>query len=928
MAGICETWITGANNDTTARIKSYGYSLFHSFRNERRGGGVALLYKTCYKLSPVKASKCYKSFEYIAASFKTITGTSVMFVIMYRPGSMSSVFNQEIDHFLSEVQPKCDCLVLAGDLNIHFDQMNNKLFKQALDVFQSYGLERNVFEPTHISGGSLDQIFIFSLKNQLNCEIKIDSTRAISSDHFPVYCYLTLAFEKKFIKNITYRKLCSIDNESFAMELQNITNNIKLDSHSFHDSVRKLTGDFTDLLDIHAPIVSRKVSTIESAPWFDKEYRQLRKLRRKAERELKKPDCTLSDRIAFKEACYECSIMANQKKKDYFKKVISNAHGNPRILYKMVNKALDRKQSRPLPTYTNDLNKLTRDFNSYFLDKVDKIRKEMITSENKPTNDFTEAQNEIPHMRQLHEFRPTTINELKEIINDTGIKCSPADILPQKLLKENIEVLMPTLVDLVNLSLSSGSVNGVKMADIVPLLKGETLDPNLLKNFRPISNLTFLGKLIERVVLKQLNEHLVCNNLNCEEQSAYKKQHSTETLTIRIWNDLLVASDDKSATIVMMLDLSAAFDTVDHDLLLRILRNEIGLGGKVLLWFTSFLKSRSQRVRLGNITSDELIIKFGVPQGSVLGPVLFNIYIRSIYKYVKKFGFLIHGYADDHQIMKKFKASSQGIVLIHELKHCFQRIKEWMNLYFLQMNDTKTQMIVYGPPKVLQEFTVHGINIGSETTIRFISEVKNLGVYMDSSLTLAKQVIELKKKCFFTIRNICKIRFLLTRDQIKIIINSLVVSCLDYCNGIYYGISEKLLHQLQLIQNACSKVIMGKYKHDHLEDDLKTLHWLNVRKRVLFKIGLLAYKSVNGLTPQYLQELFQYCHHGHALKLIVPSCHSLKHYGQRSFSVIGPRLFNNLPSHITECDSVNSFKTALKTFLFNLSDYEVKLLVL
>ena len=271
-------------------------------------------------------------------------------------------------------------------------------------------------------------------------------------------------------------------------------------------------------------------------------------------------------------------------------------------------------------------------------------------------------------------FEPATLDELKEIIDEFGIKCSPSDILPTTLLKENISILLPLLLQIVNASLTQGSMDGVKLADIVPLLKSNSLDPNVLKNFRPVSNLTFLGKLIERVVLKRLNDHLDNHNLHCPEQSAYKKTFSTETLLIRIWNDLLVASDEKSATVVMMLDLSASFDTVDHNLLLNILMKEIGLRGTVLKWFTSFLKDRAQRIRLGSTLSEEIVIKFGVPQGSVLGPVLFNLYIRSIYRFVQGLDFTIYGYADDHQILKRFKPINQCETLLSKLRGCFKSI--------------------------------------------------------------------------------------------------------------------------------------------------------------------------------------------------------------------------------------------------------------
>ena len=227
--------------------------------------------------------------------------------------------------------------------------------------------------------------------------------------------------------------------------------------------------------------------------------------------------------------------------------------------------------------------------------------------------------NSNPSNSKLKTFTPTTIDELRSIIHETGLKTSTNDPLPKSMIGDDIEFWLPYLCDLVNCSLNSGSIEGAKLAHLTPLIKSNSLDPTDLKNYRPISNLSFIGKLIERVVLKRLNDHMAQNNLQIPFQSAYKKHHSTETLLIRIVNDLLITIDENKATVVMLLDLSAAFDTVDHNKLLNILKYKMGLEGEALNWFRSFLCGGCQKVRVEGYESVEILIKFGVPQGSVWG---------------------------------------------------------------------------------------------------------------------------------------------------------------------------------------------------------------------------------------------------------------------------------------------------------------------
>ena len=902
IASICETWLSDATNATTSIIKSYGYSILHDFRLEQRGGGVAVIFKKGLAVLPYKFDKSFQTFEFTAVWLKTGT-TKIVLVTMYRPGALTSVFSHELDQLLSGISPNTDELILAGDLNIHFE--NNKgIEKQCLDVFKSYGLKKLVNEPTHIGGGSLDQIFLFSLNKTIDSSVKIEPLCAMGSDHFPVFCNFNVQLNGKYFKEIEVRRLRQINNESFSVDLKNILDSLFMDQQ-FGFVIKDLSTALQKLVDYHAPKFIKSISVVDKAPWFNKEYRELRKLRRQAER---KKHISEEAFLLYKDLCKKASDLANTKKKEFFSNKIQQSKGNSRTLYKVVNKVLDKQQTNVLPE-TDDIECLAKNFNQFYVDKIEKIRDKMV-----PTN--TAEQRSDYMSTPLFEFRPTNIDEIKDIIAECGIKCSPADMLPEMLLKENIGSLLPAIVDLVNLSLSSGSMDGVKLADIAPLIKDKTMDTNELNNYRPVSNLTFLGKLIERVVLRRLEEHMHQNNLDCPEQFAYKKHHSTETILLKITNDLLIAADEQTATVVLLLDLSAAFDTVDHSLLLKILKHEIGIKGTALSWFASFLKGRSQRIRLGHITSETITIKFGVPQGSVLGPVLFNIYIRSIYCYVKNLGFKIYGYADDHQLSKTLTPLVQVDILTNQLNECFSVIGKWMTQYYLQLNESKTEIIVFGSSRNLKNIVINGVNLISGTTIRFVSNVKNLGVQMDNHLNFDKQISCLKKKSFHTIRNLSKVRFLLNEEQMKLVVNSMVISCLDYCNCLYYGIAERLLDQLQVIQNAAAKLITRKYKYDHVGDDLYNLHWLQIRKRIIFKIALLAYKAVNGHAPVFIQDMFTYSYQGYTPRLMIPNINS--RFGQRSFSFIGPKVFNNLPLHIITAENTTVFKKRLKTFLFEL----------
>ena len=277
-----------------------------------------------------------------------------------------------------------------------------------------------------------------------------------------------------------------------------------------------------------------------------------------------------------------------------------------------------------------------------------------------------------------------------------GQKGCSLDPLPTDLVKEHADDLVPLVTSIINESLKSGVVPAqLKQAIIVPILKKSGLDSNILKNFRPISNLPFLSKILEKVVLGQLQQHLSDNKLLEVNQSAYRKGHSVETAVLSVMDNLLTKTDEKFVTLISLLDLSAAFDTLDHSILLRRLEVSFGIKGIVLAWFTSYVSGRFQSVIVSGNVSNPRPLLYGVPQGSVLGPVLFTLYSQPLSDVIHRHNCSFHKYADDTQISQSGAPEDIGLTMI-SIQECICAISHWMDSNKLMLNTDKTEAMIVG----------------------------------------------------------------------------------------------------------------------------------------------------------------------------------------------------------------------------------------
>ena len=331
----------------------------------------------------------------------------------------------------------------------------------------------------------------------------------------------------------------------------------------------------------------------------------------------------------------------------------------------------------------------------------------------------------------LHNLTHVTDEEVRRLVLSAPCKSSDLDPIPTSLVKDCIDILVTPIVSIVNISLSEGCFpTHVKSALVSPLLEKPTLNRDGMKNYRPVSNLRFLSKILENVVANRLNVHINSSHTSNDYQSAYRKFNSTETALLKIHNDILSSMDDGRVTALTLFDLFAAFDTIDHSILLRRLGDWYGVSGNALDWFHSYLTGRSQRIKLGNCLSSRFDLSFGVPQGSVLGPLLFTFYTTPLSRLISGHDIPHHLYADDSQLLISFSSGNSAAAL-NGLQSCLASVQSWMSTNKLKPNPDKTEFLLIGNErqwsKYLSMFPIE--LLGVETyPAKF---ARNLGVIFD-----------------------------------------------------------------------------------------------------------------------------------------------------------------------------------------------------
>ena len=922
---ISETWLDPSTCDSDIHIP--GYTLFRQDRGlHKRGGGLLVYTKSIYKASVLEewSSVSERNFQQLWLKVQCKKFKSFLVCTVYRPPDAPISFLEELGRTLVDSLLQGVNIIILGDLNC--DVLGNCPDGRALEDFCStFNLTQLVKAPTRVSETSKTIIDVALTTNENNIN-SCDVIQCEISDHNLVCLRLKLKAPRPRPSYVTTRSYKHYDVNNFLRDLNSVPFHMIDFFDDFEDRVHAFDSLFLDVLNDHAPIKQVKIKS-KPNPYVTSGIKQLMRTRDEWHRSA----IRTGDKLhwnAYRFFRQEVKREIRIAEMEHVRTEIRNSNGNTNSIWKIINRIVPKK-NEPLAA-REDAFTLANKFNDFYTN-VGKVTAEKAAALANVNNfNLQEAEQHSINLSENRgpdeddgdkpkfNFQLIKENDVRNIIKSLPPNKAPGhDKVTARILKDSSPITVPIITSLINSSFSSNIFpQPWKIAEVVPIHKsGDSEDP---ANTRPVSLLPIVSKVCERSAHSQFTTFLNSNDIVHNLQSGNRKFHSTESALLHYTDELLKNMDDKKISVIVLLDMSKAFDSIRHDLMLCKL-HKLGVSDTAFAWFKSYLSQRKQAVKIENTLSETLPLTVGVPQGSILGPVLFTLYVNDLLRVPKHCRAL--GYVDDTKIFLALP-SCQLSDAVTAVNQDLRDISRWCCANSLLINPDKTKLLLVGVPQLTRNITAVPpvMLLGKE--VKPVTVAKDLGVYIDSHLNYNEHITKTVSTCMYMLSRVNRIKHLLDSKTLIFLINAFVFSKLYYCSTVWSNTTKENIRKLQLVQNFACRIVLGLKKYDHITEGLKSLNWISVKDKLLLNDLVMVHKCLHGQMPNYLSDKFikrSKIHDRNTRKkdeLNLPKCR-LK-IGQRSFAFRGAKSYNDLPDDIKKTRDIKHFKKNLYNYLLKL----------
>ena len=844
---------------------------------------------------------------------------SILVNFLYRPPNSNQSWIDLYESQLDRADSTNLDLYILGDFNINYmpgktvHNFNNSKWK---DITTKFGLIQHINNPTRSTKRSstiIDHIYTSCSYTEINAFV----SRLSISDHYPV-CF-TYPKMKRSKDNshqiIKYRSFKNFDENTFRETL--FYSGLDC-TETFSDPNKSLDVFYNCVnfaLKKHAPVKEKRIKHDHQPAWYSNEIKALIRERDYCKRK--------GDHGRYKLLRNQITSLIKKSKRDFFNKAI-NENKDAKFMWKnlkdMAN--LNHTGNIALPS------KLTKD-NEELEDKLSIVNElnyhfvsisNIITKMKFEESNFTLIKTTLNSIlrNNIFDIDFITMFEVRKIINKLDVnKSTGVDGIGPAVLKYCGDIIIPSITYIINSSISTGIFpDKLKEARVLPIFKGGCNDKT--ENYRPISILPTISKIFERHIADQIHKYLDKTNVLHKTQSGFRKHHSTLTALTRLIDAWINDIDSGKLVGTVFLDLRKAFDLVDHDILIYKLKL-YHFSEKSINLFKSYLSNRQQSVVVGNVQSNKLVMQSGVPQGSILGPLLFLLYINDMTFSCNDLN--IDLYADDSTM---FQSGFKILDIQTRLQKNLDEIDKWCTLNNMALHPKKTKCMVIGSRYMLQHSNQLSLKIG-DTVLENVTEQKILGVYIDNMLNWHVQIDYVCKKINSKISLLKRILYLLSDDMKMLFYNSYILPVFDYCCIIWGKDNKSYINKVHKLQKRIAKIILNKPLRSPTIGLYRELNWLSFSDRCKYNIAVLVYKTINNLAPSYLLELLsfsqndKYClrssNHHDLVLMKRPRTNLFKD----SFNYYSAKIWNTIPVSIRNSSSISMFKNSYKSFLLSMN---------